>query len=74
MSAVYNWTSPSEADDAVVALDACCPKCEERLALHQPDPELDDRLLGTCGECKTWYLLDGRGEFTHRLPSPNELI
>jgi hypothetical protein len=38
-----------------------CPQCGHALALHQPDPELPDRLLGTCEECKSWYLTNPRG-------------
>jgi hypothetical protein len=38
-----------------------CPRCCAILDVHQPDPDLSDRLLGTCAECKAWYLLDPRG-------------
>jgi hypothetical protein len=33
-----------------------CPRCGYYLTFHQPDPELEDRLLATCEECKSWYL------------------
>jgi hypothetical protein len=35
-----------------------CPNCEETLSLHIPDPQLPDRMLAVCEECKSWYLLD----------------
>jgi hypothetical protein len=39
-----------------------CPQCEAHLTLHQPDPELPNRLLATCDECKSWYVTDSQGE------------
>lgn len=53
---------------------ARCPECATPLAIHQPDPGLPDRLLGTCPSCRTWSLLDGDGGLvailpTHGLPS-----
>ena len=42
----------------------CCLKCGGELELHQPDIELPDRLLATCGErcqeCGSWHLMDYR--------------
>ncbi len=35
-----------------------CPSCGSPLTLHQPDSELKDRLLATCGDCKSWYVTD----------------
>jgi hypothetical protein len=35
-----------------------CPNCEETLSLYMPDPQLPDRMLAVCEECKSWYLLD----------------
>ena len=37
-------------------LSYCCPNCGYLLTLHQPDPELTDRFLARCDECKSWYL------------------
>ena len=37
-----------------------CSRCGTPLTLHQPDPELPDRLLATCDRCKSWYLGDPR--------------
>lgn len=36
-----------------------CRKCWSDLILHQPDPQMPEQILGTCDECKTWYLFDG---------------
>ncbi len=45
-----------------------CPECGDYLNVHMPDPELADRLLATCGECKSWFVMDcNRGEL---LPLP----
>ena len=35
-----------------------CRKCGNNLSLHQPDPEMPELILGTCGDCKTWYLFN----------------
>jgi hypothetical protein len=43
-------------------LATCCPECEAELSLHQPDPQLPNQLLATCGKCKSWYLTDSQGE------------
>jgi uncharacterized protein YbaR (Trm112 family) len=34
-----------------------CPRCRENLFVHQPDPEMPERLLGTCEACKSWYVI-----------------
>jgi hypothetical protein len=58
---------PREAHAPIACLD-----CSSPLTLHQPDPELADRLLGTCEGCKHWYLVDlvpgGSGGFLVGLP------
>jgi hypothetical protein len=46
-----------------------CPRCHCRLQIHQPDPELWDRLLATCGECKSWFLANGGGLTSGALPA-----
>lgn len=43
------------------------PRCEgsacgHPLELHQPDSGNPDRLLGTCPNCGTWYILDEIGD------------
>jgi len=35
-----------------------CVHCSTPLTLHQPDPGLPERLLGTCERCKHWFLMD----------------
>jgi hypothetical protein len=58
-SSVMNTTdigqdfAPSDSDWRVIR----CPRCRWPLVLHQPDTEVPDRLLATCGECKSWFLL-----------------
>ena len=42
-------------------LSICCPRCENSLTMHQPDPQLPDRLLATCDDCKSWFLATGEG-------------
>ncbi len=37
---------------------APCPVCRGKLLIHQPDTTQPDRLLGTCAECKGWFLID----------------
>jgi hypothetical protein len=44
-----------EADDGA----PCCPRCEQMLNLHQPDENLPNQLLATCGSCLRWYSLFG---------------
>lgn len=36
----------------------CCPGCSKALVLHQPDEDDPDRLLGVCGWCSDWFLMD----------------
>ncbi len=53
-----------------------CRKCGSDLTLHQPDPEMPERILGTCDECKTWCLFDGdleRVEIAPRRTSQGEV-
>src|SRR5690348_11642794 len=41
-----------------LALDVLCLVCHAPLTLHQPDCDTPDRLLGTCGACGAWHLVD----------------
>ncbi len=50
-----------------------CPRCEACLNIHEPDCDLPDRLLATCGACLSWYLIDCSTERMIRLPDPREL-
>jgi hypothetical protein len=52
---VPSVTFPPHSDES---LPAACRNCGEQLDLHQPDSEMPSRLLATCGDCKTWYLLE----------------
>src|SRR5689334_7442705 len=45
--------------DSVEVVPPVCRACGSDLILHQPDPEMPERLLGTCGGCKSWYLIEG---------------
>ena len=45
----------------VVSFDAqhhVCGKCQQLLDIHQPNTYDTDRLLGTCGSCGSWFLID----------------
>lgn len=35
-----------------------CQNCHEPLDIHQPDPDLPERMLATCPACRDWYLVD----------------
>jgi hypothetical protein len=50
-----------------------CPSCHDRLALHQPDVEAPDRLLGVCPKCRGWFLADIAPGVMVRLPDPAAL-
>jgi hypothetical protein len=50
------------------SLAMCCPECECELTFHQPDPELADRLLATCDECKSWFLANSERDLLMALP------
>jgi len=50
-----------------------CATCHESLVLHQPDEDLPDRLLGTCPECRTWFLIDCDAEVMVKLPDEDSL-
>jgi hypothetical protein len=59
VSAVFAWRDQYDPD--VPILSFCCSECEFSLTLHQPDPELPDRFIATCDECKAWYLATSEG-------------
>jgi hypothetical protein len=50
-----------------------CPSCDDLLAVHQPDVELPDRLLGVCAECRAWFLIDSAVGVMARLPDRDAL-
>ncbi len=51
------WSISERDSTEITAL--ACQRCGSDLALHQPDPQMPERILGTCGDCKSWFLLDG---------------
>jgi hypothetical protein len=51
----------------------CCPKCQVRLDLHQPNEDEPSQLLGTCDCCCGWFFLvesdlDREGTLLFELP------
>jgi hypothetical protein len=50
-------------------LEIRCPGCRSFLVVHLPDPLQPERLLATCPECKSWYLLDRQTSAMHLLPT-----
>jgi hypothetical protein len=50
-----------------------CSSCHDFLMLHQPDEDTPQRLLGTCPECRTWFLIDGHTDVMVKLPDENIL-
>lgn len=70
MSDVLFWRASDEFIDGQVMI--CCPHCEYSLTLHQPDPELPNRLLATCDDCKSWFLTDSNGIALVEIPTPLE--
>jgi hypothetical protein len=45
-----------------------CLRCQSILTIHQPDVDLPDRLLGTCRECRCWFLVNAGSGILVRLP------
>jgi hypothetical protein len=54
MSSIFARRVREHSHESVLSF--CCPNCESSLTLHQPDPELPERLLATCDDCKSWYV------------------
>ena len=50
-----------------------CIRCEAPLCIHQPDEELTSRLLGTCPDCRAWYLIDAETGLMALLPDEADL-
>jgi len=66
VSAYFLWTDQQQFDAPRMSFR--CPQCGSSLTLHQPDPELPDRLLATCEECKSWFLTCREGRILVRIP------
>jgi len=64
---VLRFPAPAEAPKG-----PDCLNCSSPLTLSQPDLDSPDRLIGVCGRCKHWFLIDlipDRGEgIMSRLP------
>src|SRR5262245_1295201 len=58
------------ADDAAGLVS---PQCHAYLLIHQPDLHWPDRLLGTCSECRTWFLISAATGVIVRLPDEEDL-
>jgi hypothetical protein len=56
-----------------VSPTSLCSECSADLVLHQPDSDLPDRLIATCGGCRTWFLLYTDIGVHIRLPSELEI-
>ncbi len=56
----------------------CCLECGKHLGLVQPETQEPERLVGTCGNCGNWYLLDwhpgSRKGLMVLLPGHEELL
>jgi hypothetical protein len=50
-----------------------CPGCRHILTLHQPEPRSPDRLVGTCDECESWFLIHATARLMLRLPGEADL-
>jgi hypothetical protein len=50
-----------------------CPQCFAPLFLHQPDSQLPERLLATCDECRSWFLVHAAGGLMVQLPNEDVL-
>ena len=57
-----------ESTDPDALLQIRCPECRVPLVLHQPDEESDERMLGVCGTCRSWFLVDCVSHAMLRLP------
>ena len=53
---------------------SCCENCGAMLTLHQPDLDQSDRFLGTCDECKAWYVWSRRPPGLVHIPLPEPLV
>lgn len=69
MSRIHRFLGPTTAAFAFVSLaydpllmlgvlGPTCPVCSHDLDIHQPDEGSPERLLGTCPECGSWFLID----------------
>lgn len=49
-----------------------CLKCHASLDIHQPEEDRPSQLLGTCGECGAWHMIevspDGTEAYLFNMP------
>jgi hypothetical protein len=67
------WEATSLALSRHGILAPRCRTCGSALALHQPDEKTPEHLLGTCGGCSAWFLIEltrgGAEAFLFDLPN-----
>jgi hypothetical protein len=56
---------------ATIVVGPYCERCGAVLTLHQPNVDHPDRLLGTCDECKSWYVTSRQPMGLVYLPLPD---
>ncbi len=50
-----------------------CPVCRQAVVVHLPDIAAPHRLLATCNQCKSWFLMDDASETMIQLPTSDQL-
>jgi hypothetical protein len=74
-TAVSVPVSPLEmAVDYSADYKVSCLACQAPLELHLPQQNRPERLLGTCGACGAWYLLDCVASAILLLPQSQSLL
>jgi hypothetical protein len=80
IGAQYTMNTVSVSRDLVPTITATesiaeleCTKCSAILEIHQPDEQLAGRLLGTCPDCRAWYLIDAEAGLMALLPDETDL-
>ncbi|MDX2037991.1 MAG: zinc ribbon domain-containing protein [Isosphaeraceae bacterium] len=48
-------------------MERFCPCCGGELDLHQPDIDSPHRMLGTCGHCAQWVVIETLGATSSRV-------
>jgi hypothetical protein len=69
--ATTSFRFETDAASAEPMLEIPCPGCRQFLAVHMPDPNLPERLLGTCAACKAWYVMDAAAGVMALVAGPN---
>jgi hypothetical protein len=70
LSITWDVTAFEVSSDGFVS--ALCQKCQTKLEIHQPRENDPNELLGTCGQCGCWHLIqvspDGVGALLFNIP------